>query len=262
MEKLTNNDFIERSKKMGVYDDYIFLDKYVNSRTVIRAIHKKCGREVDIVPREWFRGKNRCRDCAIATKYRRPKKPKEKVIQSVKETISDNYELCSIRYEKGTNVKHGYYYVKLFNKIIHEYREVRLDHILSDKRYSGNKSYLKSVGEVRIKNYLESNHLDYEAPKTFDDLVDKGKLHFDVYVPVYNLLIEYQGEQHYDPNKQISGKPNAYRLQIKHDKMKRDYTNSHHFNYLEIPYTVKSYSDIYTILNNCISLINAKHTNN
>lgn len=35
MAKLTNQDFIERSKKMGVFDEYIFLDKYVNNKTPI-----------------------------------------------------------------------------------------------------------------------------------------------------------------------------------------------------------------------------------
>lgn len=261
-KKLTNDDFIERSKKMGVYDDYIFLDKYINTRTIVRAIHKKCGKEVDILPRDWFRGNNRCKDCTIDEKLRKPKRSKEEVIRLVNDTISSDYKLCSVWYVKGNANKGGAYYVKLFNKITKDYPVARLDHIIGDKRYSDGKAYLKSVGEIRIKGYLDSNHLEYEAPKTFDDLVDKEKLHFDVYVPKYNLLIEYQGEQHYNPYKQISIKPHAYELQVKHDNMKRNYAKDHHFNYLEIPYTIKSYSDIYKTLNKCIASINAKHTNN
>lgn len=64
------------------------------------------------------------------------------------------------------------------------------------------------------------------------------------------MLIEYQGEQHFDKDHQISKKRNAYILQQKHDKMKRHYASKNHFKLLEIPYTVKSQDKINSYLNN------------
>ena len=103
MSKLTNLDFIERSKKMGVFDEYIFLDKYVNNKTPIRAIHKVCGNEVSIIPREWFRGNNRCRKCTINKKWRKPEISIENEKAKINSCLGNNYKLIDVSFL----TKHG-----------------------------------------------------------------------------------------------------------------------------------------------------------
>lgn len=257
---LTNKDFIARSKKMGVYDSYIFLDKYKNTRTPIRVIHKKCGSKFSILPREWFRGNNRCKKCILKEKWHNPIRSTKEAADLVLKCISSNYKLCSVSYKINDSGK-GSYYVRLYNKKSKEYINPRFDHVVSDKRHMDNDKYVKSVGEIRIKSYFDSNNIGYVSPKTFNDLVDKGRLHYDFYVPKYYLLIEYQGEQHFNKDKQISNKNFAYELQHKHDIMKRDYAKKHGFNYLEIPYTVYSYKDIYHELNRYLKSLNANYPN-
>lgn len=254
MAKLTNQDFIERSKKMGVFDEYIFLDKYVNNKTPIRAIHKACGNEISIIPREWFRGENRCRECTIKEKWRKPKIPVENEKAKINSCLSNKYKLIGVSFL--TRYGRGSYYAKILNLSTKECKTVRADHITSDKRYLSS-TYIKSVGEIRIKSYLESCGIDYVAPKTFEDLKDKQKLHYDFYLPNSRVLIEYQGEQHFNANKQISCNPHAYELQVKHDKMKRSYAKSNNYILCEIPYTIYSYSEIYRYMNKLLSQIHS-----
>lgn len=57
-----------------------------------------------------------------------------------------------------------------------------------------------SQGEEKIKNLLLQNDIAFETQKVFADcrFPDTNALaRFDFYLPEYNLLIEYDGEQHY-----------------------------------------------------------------
>jgi very-short-patch-repair endonuclease len=55
----------------------------------------------------------------------------------------------------------------------------------------------KSKGELKIKKYLEDNNFIYKEQYKFDNCKNILPLPFDFYLPVYNLCIEYDGEQHF-----------------------------------------------------------------
>lgn len=56
-----------------------------------------------------------------------------------------------------------------------------------------------SHGEEKIAKCLQELKIPFETQKTFKDLVsEKGwKYRFDFYLPTYNLLVEYDGIQHF-----------------------------------------------------------------
>jgi hypothetical protein len=56
-----------------------------------------------------------------------------------------------------------------------------------------------SKGEARIKSFLIEHGLKYESQKRFADCKDKKPLPFDFHLPELNCLIEYQGQQHFEP---------------------------------------------------------------
>ena len=64
-----------------------------------------------------------------------------------------------------------------------------------------------SNGELKIANFLSENNIEFLPQKTFDDLIGcgNGLLSYDFYLPKYNLLIEYQGEQHDHPVEYFGG---------------------------------------------------------
>ena len=59
---------------------------------------------------------------------------------------------------------------------------------------------IKSRGEAKIQKILRDNNIIFEPQKTFESCKSPFSnlpLYFDFYLPQYNLLIEYDGEQHF-----------------------------------------------------------------
>jgi len=54
-----------------------------------------------------------------------------------------------------------------------------------------------SKGEYRIKKWLKQHNIHFEVQKTFKDAKYKDYLRWDFFIPSENLLIEYNGRQHY-----------------------------------------------------------------
>lgn len=83
-------------------------------------------------------------------------------------------------------------------------------------------------------------NISYVSQYKFNDCIDKKPLPFDFYLPTYNIAIEYQGEQHYNPvcfcsiSKEQA--ENNLALTKKHDKIKKTYCESKNIDLLEISY--------------------------
>lgn len=94
---------------------------------------------------------------------------------------------------------------------------------------------LVSKGENKIKELLTSMGIEYLSQYSFNDLKDVSLLRFDFYLPKFNILIEYQGEQHYK-NTEIWGGEEDFKDRIKKDNMKRNYCFKNNIKLIEIPY--------------------------
>ena len=88
-----------------------------------------------------------------------------------------------------------------------------------------------STGEERIKNFLEINKIEFIPEKRFNDCRDKKPLPFDFYLPQYNLIIEFDGKQHFED----IGYGN-YEITKEHDEIKNQYCKDKNINLLRIPY--------------------------
>lgn len=60
-------------------------------------------------------------------------------------------------------------------------------------------------------------------------------MRYDFYLPKKNLLIEYNGEQHYEPRKVFGGEE-AFTKRKEYDKLKENYAKTNGFELLVIPY--------------------------
>ena len=103
-----------------------------------------------------------------------------------------------------------------------------------------------SKGEKETQRILEALDIEYQSEKSYDNLlgIGGGFLRFDFYLPKYNLLIEYQGEQHFINNPWYNKK--SQKITLKHDKIKKEYCKKHGIKLLEINYT--DYDNISSIL--------------
>lgn len=93
-----------------------------------------------------------------------------------------------------------------------------------------------SKGELLISQILNELNIEYEQEKTFNDCKSPFTgylLRYDFYLPQYNLLIEYDGEQHFQEVNYF--KDSLEEVQIK-DNYKNNYAKENNYYILRIPY--------------------------
>lgn len=95
-----------------------------------------------------------------------------------------------------------------------------------------------SKGEEKICKILDKVSIFYTKEKTFPDLKSdrNGCLRYDFYLPEYNRLIEYDGEQHFKDGDKNFWKDNLI-IRQQHDQIKNEYALSHNIPLVRIPYT-------------------------
>jgi hypothetical protein len=113
-----------------------------------------------------------------------------------------------------------------------------------------------SKGENSIRNYLSKNNIEFEYEYSFFDLKGPGgrPLEFDFYLPSKNILIEYDGAQHFKPvcfgGMSVEQAIENFKKSQERDIIKNKYCEDKKINLLRISY--KEYKKIHDILNNKI----------
>lgn len=95
-----------------------------------------------------------------------------------------------------------------------------------------------SKGERLVASILNKLSIKYVTQQKFDGLIGLGcgYLSYDFYIPNYNLLIEFQGKQHYEYVNLFHKDYSDFVKQQKHDVIKRNYATNNGINLLEINY--------------------------
>lgn len=93
----------------------------------------------------------------------------------------------------------------------------------------------ESKGETAIRNLLTKNNIKFIPEKKFRDCKNIGELPFDFYLPIQNLLIEYDGIQHFRSIDFFGGKEGLDELR-KNDEIKNNYAKENNIKLLRIKY--------------------------
>jgi len=104
-------------------------------------------------------------------------------------------------------------------------------------RLSGCPSCAEPKGESAIESFLKAYNISYIRQKSFDRVKSKKLLRYDFYVPSLNLLIEYDGAQHYRAVEFFGGKKALY-SQKKRDAIKDKYAIDSGIHLVRITYVV------------------------
>lgn len=98
----------------------------------------------------------------------------------------------------------------------------------------------ESIGIKTIKHLLNSNKISFEQEKTFLNCVSpKGRPYkFDFFLPDYNILIEYDGEQHFEPRFEpsLERAEEKLLLQQEYDKIKNEWCKNNNILLIRISY--------------------------
>ncbi|MBH14091.1 MAG: hypothetical protein CMF37_15345 [Leeuwenhoekiella sp.] len=121
--------------------------------------------------------------------------------------------------------------------------KVRVSNHLSGQ--SCMKCKVSSLAEVRIADFLKRNKIRYK-----EQFKIKGHLYrYDFFIPGINLLIEYDGEQHFRPVDFFGGLI-AWEKTVERDKEKDHLAKSHGYNLIRISY--KSFDTVEKTLSRAI----------
>jgi hypothetical protein len=81
----------------------------------------------------------------------------------------------------------------------------------------------ESKGENSVRTFLNENNIKFEKEKTFTKCKGSRQvLPFDFYLPEHNILIEYDGRQHFEPVDAFGGEI-QYEETKKNDSIKNDF---------------------------------------
>lgn len=95
---------------------------------------------------------------------------------------------------------------------------------------------IKSNGESLILSLLQELNIHYEYQKKFIDCIAFSlPIIYDFYLPDYNIIIEYNGIQHYQPVEYFGGKERFIKQQ-QTDEIKRKWCKEKQIKFIEIPY--------------------------
>lgn len=248
---LTKEQFIEKSIKLHGHKYDYSLVEYVNAFVDVIIICPEHGQFIQTA-NDHMNGKGRgCRKCrakniSLKMKGKKPVsagKNKSNVhdfIKKANEVHSDKYDYSlAIYLRKDIKVgilcsKHG-----IFEQTPH-------DHLQG----CGCPKCSLSKGEIRIEQFLKDNNIDYLSQHSFSDLKSKSSLKFDFCLPDYNILIEYDGEQHFKYNAFFHRSDKSFDYQKEKDCLKEQYCKKNNIKLIRIPYW--ELDNIEKILSECL----------
>ena len=229
--KLGIDEFISRSKnKHGNRYDYSniqYINQTINVK-IICSIHGKFNQS----PQNHINGSG-CPRCSIIEQHEKQKKTIEEFIIDSVLVHDDLYDYSKVDYDGGKKK------VTIICKKHGEFLQTPNNH----QRGNGCPNCNSSKGELSISKYLNEKNIESEQQYTFEGLEMKRKLKCDFYLPSYNLIIEYNGIQHYEPREQFGGEKGFKRVQIS-DKLKREFCLKNNIRLLEIRYDEDVYEKL------------------
>lgn len=227
----THEQFLEEFYSLD-NNDYDILSEYKGTKSNIKVKHKLCGTEYYSRADVLLRG-SKCKNCLNQKMSKDNTKTTKQYYKEVNEATRGEYELLSTYTNVNTKVKIKH------NVCGHEY-EV-FPYMFKRGRRCPKCNYSK--GEKLVEYVLEELNKKYETQYKFIDLVNVKNLSYDFYLPKENILIEYQGQQHYHPV-ELFGGYKQFEIQKNNDNLKRQYAKDKDITLIEIPYTEDTYEKV------------------
>lgn len=241
-QKKTTQQFIEEFALINPNVEII--GNYNSYHTPISCKCKKDGYIWQAQPADLMRGKG----CPVCANESRRLKRRKNPADFLTEIQQINKDINII----GTYIN-NYEKIECECKICGFHWEVSPHNLLAGKSCP---NCNKSKGEKEIAKILDMYHIQYFSQHSFDECKNINKLKFDFYLPLYNLCIEYDGEQHFRPVSfgcsNLEKVKQNYENTKNNDKIKNQFCKQNQIDLLRIKYT--EFNNIDTILKQRLNL--------
>jgi very-short-patch-repair endonuclease len=229
-KNITTKEFIEKAKLIHNNKYNYSLVKYVKSCIKVKIICEEHG-VFEQKPNNHLNNQG-CPKCA--NKY---KPATKEFIQNAIKIHNNKYDYSLVDYiNNNTKIniiceKHG-----IFKQTPNSHLNGR-----------GCSKCKQSNGERIISKFLNDNNIEYIKEKTFINCKNKKYLPFDFYLFKKNILIEYDGEQHFRMIKHFNGM-NGFHMRQKNDNIKTEFAKNNNIRLLRIAYNEKIEEKLIAIL--------------
>lgn len=236
-KKMTRDEFIEKAKVVhGDKYDYSKVE-YINSKSKVIIICPKHG-EFEQSPNAHLHGYG-CIACGFEKTANDSRLTKEEFIARAREIHGNKYDYSKVEYVRNdvkviiTCPKHG------------DFKQKPMSHLAGQ----GCKHCRETKGEKLVENYLVEHNIVYKAEKIVRSQYSPNKRKFfkvDFYLPEQNVIIEYNGIQHYFPIPAMGGDERFIHRQMRDAALKR-HCETMGIGLIVIPYTeIDNINDILT----------------
>jgi len=196
---------------------------YKNNRTKVKIICPEHGVfEQTPIAHVTNRG---CPDCGRINANNKMSSSTEEFIKKAKQVHSNKYDYSLVDY-KNNKTK-----IKIICPEHGIFEQIPSSHL----QKIGCPVCNESKGEKIITKYLNNKNIKFLSQYTFAGCKNIKLLSFDFYLPNKNILIEYDGEQHFKPIRFFGG-IEKYKKQIINDDIKNEYCKKNNIKLYRIRY--------------------------
>jgi len=211
--------------KQEVYDlvgeEYEIIGDYINSDIKVKMKHNICGYEYKVASGHFLNDSTRCPLCNRPNYDRND----EQFKQQMHNLVGNEYTFIGEFINVATKIRCRH------NACGCEW-EVKPNNFIKGTRCP---QCNESKGENLIRIYLEQENIKFEREYKFNNCRNKYSLPFDFYLPNSNLLIEYDGIQHFEPRAFFGGEM-QFKIQKHNDNIKNEYCKDNNIRLIRIPY--------------------------
>ena len=238
MKRLTTKEFIQRSKIIHNNKYDYSKSSYINTYSKITI---KCPIHGDFfqTPHDHLFGYG-CRMCRGSNLSKLYRDTKTQFIDKSLKIHGNKFGYEKVIYENNKTP------VIITCKIHGDFSQPPSNHL----KGNGCPKCKSSKGEIKISNFLKNKSIEYNTQQTFDGCVNPKtnyKLRFDFYIPSKNLLVEFDGKQHFSSGGFVNGKHKIVSEDVKYlkykDSIKTNYAYKNGIKLLRIKYTQLNHTD-------------------
>lgn len=244
-KKKTIEDIIEKLFEETKGEYTLISKKYINNESPLKMKHSKCGKIFITTYTRFFNyKKSRCPHCHNESK-------------KIKMTPEEYRDLVEKIYGNEYSILEDYKYktYKLLTRHNICGHEWKIDpyHFIDERNGCPvcNKIAREESKYIKIiKEILDENNINYKREyKLFKNPKTNRYLRADFYLKDFNLVIEYDGKQHFKP---MFNNNDKLKLQIERDLIKNKLLEEYNYNYIRIPYNINKKSDLEELILNKI----------
>lgn len=240
----THKQFLKEFYSIFDKEEYVIVGEYESTHKRIEYYHTKCKAYNKSTPASLLQGHG-----CICQQVNSRRVTEEEFLNRVQTQGEGEYKVLGTTPYINTTTK-----VDMLHKVCGNSYEVLPNTFFNGRRcpYCFNKG--NSRGERLVEKVLNEMGFEFLEQATFPEMVYIKQLYYDFLLDSEDILIEYQGLQHYEPVEYFGGF-NRFKNQIKRDEIKEQFAEENGYLLIEVPHTLDSYEKVYIFLEEKITSV-------